>query len=83
MTSWYLTLLLCLPLLDGGLRCAPRALAYPLPSPEACLRVGRQMVALRVQLPPGHLWLLPASPCSAARPEWPILPVPSEPERIA
>ena len=63
----WLTLLLCLPLLDGGLRCAPRALAYPLPSPEACLRVGRQMVALGVQLPPGHRWLLPARPCSARR----------------
>lgn len=71
----WLTLLLCLPLLDGALHCAPRTLAYQLPDAETCLRLGHQMVELRVQLPPEHRWLLPTVPCTDYRPPWPEIPV--------
>ena len=71
----WLTLLLCLEQLDGGLHCAPMALPYPLPSLVACNSMANVMVRLQVLTPPEHRWVKPPRPCTRYRPPWPVIPI--------
>lgn len=81
--TWYLTLLLCLPLLDGEWLCQPRLVPYALPSERACMIHEANMLRLQPVLPDGHRYRRAPGACSRTKPGWLEIPAEVPPWRFA